>query len=36
MLNANGDKNFGEQYHQNVPYDESARPVIGTWRFIHF
>lgn len=33
MANVNGDKNFGVQFHQNVPHQ--ANPgMAGTWHFI--
>lgn len=32
MPNVNGDKNFGLQFHQDVPYSEQATP--GTWHWI--
>jgi len=31
MLNVNGKKNFGEQYHQSVAFDENN--TIGTWHW---
>lgn len=31
MSNVNGVKNFGQQFHQDVPYSEV--PVPGTWHF---
>lgn len=32
MLNFNGVKNFGQQFHQDIPYSEDCLP--GTWHFI--
>lgn len=31
MKNFNGEKNFGMQFHQNVPYAETPKP--GTWHW---
>jgi hypothetical protein len=32
MVNTNGVKNFGLQFHQSIPFDEDKRP--GTWHWI--
>lgn len=32
MENVNGQKNFGVQFHQNVPHSDMKEP--GTWHFI--
>lgn len=34
MLNVNGVKNFGIQFHQDVEYSEEPRP--GTWHWIEW
>jgi hypothetical protein len=34
MSNVNGVKNFGQQFHADVPYSEI--PVPGTWHWIEF
>jgi hypothetical protein len=38
MQNVNGEKNFGLQFHQNIPYDldmvnQDAEPLAGTWHW---
>lgn len=32
MSNVNGAKNFGLQFHQDIPYSDDKEP--GTWHFI--